>query len=171
MLTAVLFFKQHSFSLWFRKFPDLISVWKLFSLTVILSEGHKAFLQIKQSLMVGRLHEVHVSKRSKIDWFFEKIRLFCLIALDKIWKTIIRHDLRHTHSTEGRWKKRTIFRQAPRRQVQRAPLSATSYHRVKIGIGIGHWECDTWWWEPEVFSSVLLHYKHRKVIRKINKQI
>ena len=103
-----------SFSLWFRKFADLISVWVPFSLTVmILSERLKAFLQIKQSLMVGRLHEMHVSERSKINWFFEKIRLFCLIVLDKIWKTIIRRELRYTHSTVGRWKKRAIFRQAP----------------------------------------------------------
>ena len=51
---------------------------------------------------------------------FRENQTFCLIALDKIWKT---------HSTVGRWKKRAIFRQAPRRQVQRAPLSATSYRR------------------------------------------
>ena len=31
-----------------------------FSLTVILSERLNAFLQIKQSLMVGRLNEMHV---------------------------------------------------------------------------------------------------------------
>ena len=58
MVTAVLFFKQHSFSLWFRKFADLISVLMPFSLIVILSERTKAFLRIKQSLMVGRLHEM-----------------------------------------------------------------------------------------------------------------
>ena len=129
MVTAVFFFKQHSFSLWFCQLANLIGVWMPFCLTVILSKRLKAFLQIKQSLMVGRLHEMHVSERSEIDWFFEKIRLFCLIALDKIWKTIIRRELRHTHSTVGRWKKRGIFRQAPRRQVQRAPQSATSYRR------------------------------------------
>ena len=69
IFNAVLFFTQHSFSLWFRKFANLISVWMPFSLTLILSERLKAFLQIKQSLMVGRLHEMHVSERSKIIVF------------------------------------------------------------------------------------------------------
>ena len=62
-----------------------------FSLIVILSKRLKAFLQIKQSLMVGRLHEMHVSERSKIllvlvVYFYELIvyMLFERNAFDSI---------------------------------------------------------------------------------------